>query len=284
MTASPHAAAGGETDGAAPVAPVQINLAELTPAPPSGRERLRFSAILALCLVLHGALLLTLEPEPQVSPVEEAIPVEVVFEAPPEEAPQAQETAPEPEPAPEQPEQPAQKVEERPATDFARAADQKPDEGKAPEASEREAAAPDASAQPEPPQEAPKDAPKEPQPAAEPAPRFAGMTPLPDIQFKAAPARRDDLPSGGAEPGYLSTLYGLIIRKMPPTPSPTRSGTGRVTFGVGANGRIFLDTIAIPSGDPALDAAALAAVRRAAPFPPPPSGGPIYIRFDYGTK
>jgi protein TonB len=73
------------------------------------------------------------------------------------------------------------------------------------------------------------------------------------------------------------------MHKMPPLPKETRSARGRVTFGIQSNGRVFQETIAIPSGSPFLDAAALAAVRRSSPFPAPPKGTPVYMRFDYGS-
>ncbi len=39
-----------------------------------------------------------------------------------------------------------------------------------------------------------------------------------------------------------------------------------------------------PSGSNALDAAALEAVREAAPFPPPPMGMLVWMKFTYGGK
>ena len=39
-----------------------------------------------------------------------------------------------------------------------------------------------------------------------------------------------------------------------------------------------------PSGLNALDAAALEAVREAAPYPPPPMGLPVGMKFTYGGK
>ena len=72
--------------------------------------------------------------------------------------------------------------------------------------------------------------------------------------------------------------------RTPARPTNGRNYQGRVVFGIVSDGRLIQEAIAIPSGMPELDAAAIAAVRRAAPYPPPPNGGPIYIRFDYGSK
>ena len=290
-------AMGDAPAGAIPVSPVKIDLAALRAPLVTRSDRLRFAASLALCLLLHGALLLLLEPSPQVTSVEEAIPVEVIIEPAPEEAQPEPEKAEKAEEPP--PEKPAQVIEEKPANDFARTADQDREDGKASdqpaaETKEPEAAQPEQQAAIEPPPPAPDLAPEPvpepvpepplPPPTPKPAPsRFAGFKPLPDLQFKEPLAKRSDMPAGTAQPGYLSTLYGLIMRKMPALPRQGRPARGRVTFGVLSNGHIFQEAIAIPSGAPFLDGAALAAVRKASPFPPPPKGGPVYIRFDYGS-
>src|SRR6476469_4935467 len=81
-----------ESTSATPVSPVQIDLSVLRKPLFSLSDRLRFVAIAALCLGLHVVLLLMLDPPPEVTQVEEAIPVEVIVEPAPEEA------APQPEP------------------------------------------------------------------------------------------------------------------------------------------------------------------------------------------
>jgi len=283
MRVTVNAVAGGKPHSAIPVSPVKVDLGHIG-TPHVWAERLRFSAVVALSLGLHLALALMLatqEKQAKVTQTEEAIPVEVVLEQPAEAAepePTAAEEAPTEETAQPNEEEPA--IEEEPASDFARSAEQDREDGKASEQAVEE------TKPPPPQQEAAPEAPSDPapvaKPVAKPALRFSGFEPLPDFQFKELPARRSDGPSGTAEPGYLSTLYGLIMRKMPPLPKETRSARGRVTFGIQSNGRIFQETIAIPSGSTFLDAAALAAVRRAAPFPAPPKGGPVYMRFDYG--
>jgi hypothetical protein len=219
MRASVNPARSDQSAGMISAPSVKIDLSNLRTPPASWTDHLRFTAIVALCLGLHIALVLMLEPQPQpqMAPGEEAIPIEVIVEPPPEEA------SPEPPKAEEPPaEQQAQPLLEQPATDFARTADQDREDGKASEqppaeTSEREAIQPEKSAaaesEPTPPEPV---APTEPAPAVKPAPGFAGLTPLPDFQFsepaKQQQARRSDLPGGTAEPGYLSTLYGLILR------------------------------------------------------------------------
>src|SRR4051794_38737610 len=124
-----------ESTCATPVSPVQIDVSVLRKPLFSRSERLRYAALAALSLCIHIAVLVPLDQRPEASQVEEAIPVGVIIEPPPEEPPQQ----PEPEKAEEPPEQqPAQKIEEKEATDFARAADQDVEDGKASEQSKGE--------------------------------------------------------------------------------------------------------------------------------------------------
>lgn len=188
----------------------------------------------------------------------------------------------------EQPEQkpqdtPREKPEDRPA--------ETPPETPPPDAAQEQPPAPETPPTPEglePPAPPPQPQPQlQAAPAAPPRPQFdarALLKPLPSYDFQA-PAKRQDGPRGNAQPGYLSTLYARIMKEMrhPIIPS-TRRVHGRVVFAILANGRMGEAQVAIPSGDIALDAAALAAVRKAAPFPAPPNGAMVYIRFDYGAK
>ncbi|MFZ9950359.1 MAG: energy transducer TonB family protein [Gemmobacter sp.] len=52
-----------------------------------------------------------------------------------------------------------------------------------------------------------------------------------------------------------------------------------IAFEVGADGRLLSVAVVAPSGQPALDAAAVAAVRAASPFAPPPSGRTTTAQF-----
>ena len=92
------------------------------------------------------------------------------------------------------------------------------------------------------------------------------------------------VPPGTAPPAYLSTLYGMIMPKMHAAPEPgvrSRPRQGEVAFSIDPRGRLTEVVIVAPSGASDLDAAAVLAVRRAAPFPPPPRGGFISVRFTY---
>ncbi len=51
-------------------------------------------------------------------------------------------------------------------------------------------------------------------------------------------------------------------------------GVAIVSFSIGASGEVAGVSIAQSAGDAILDAEALATVRRASPFPPPPAGAP----------
>jgi len=287
MNASHHRVTSEAAAGALAVSALELDLVALRDKPLPWTYRLRVAAIVVVSLGVHAAILLQLDPRPEVAQVEEETPIEMIFEQPPEE-----QAPPPPPPVAESvpPEPTAQPILEPPATDFARTAEQDREDGQASEAAAAETAAqqaaqPEQKPAPEPPPP-PDPVPAllaAPPPAERPAPRFTGLTPLPDFQFTAPQARRSELPAGTAQPGYLSTLYGLIIRQMPKLPPDIRPARGRVTFGVLSNGHIFQEVIAIPSGAPFLDAAALAAVRKASPFPVPPNGGPIYIRFEYGS-
>ena len=56
-------------------------------------------------------------------------------------------------------------------------------------------------------------------------------------------------------------------------------GTARVAIAVDRGGRVTMASLAGSSGDPELDRAAVAMMRRASPVPPPPpgSGGSILL-------
>lgn len=75
--------------------------------------------------------------------------------------------------------------------------------------------------------------------------------------------------SAGAVRRYAQRVRSRILANR-----PSRSGAGRVliAFGVTARGRLRYVRVARRSGNAVLDRAALAAVRRSAPFPRPPRG------------
>jgi protein TonB len=118
------------------------------------------------------------------------------------------------------------------------------------------------------------------------AEQIASLTPLPDYELGAA-AAPSPVSGGKAKPGYLSTLYGLIMPHMrvPATARAARvGGKGVVTFYIDEGGHLVHQAVYRSSGVPELDMAALAAVRSAAPFPPPPPGLPHALQFTYTTR
>lgn len=83
--------------------------------------------------------------------------------------------------------------------------------------------------------------------------------------------------------GYAALLRARVASNKPS--SGGHQGTAVVTFGVSSSGGVTYVRLRNSSGNAALDQAALAAVRRAAPFPPPPAGSssrafvvPIHFR------
>jgi protein TonB len=116
-------------------------------------------------------------------------------------------------------------------------------------------------------------------------------------EAKRAPARRQTLggptsrasasgeKSGGrasASTGSVLT-YAARVRAKVASNRPSvrgRGGTAQVSFGVSPSGALSYVRLSRSSGNPAFDSAALSAVRRAAPFgPPPPGTSAAQLRF-----
>jgi protein TonB len=102
------------------------------------------------------------------------------------------------------------------------------------------------------------------------AKQLAALAPLPDFTLgaKSKPA----IVSGGTEnTTYLSVLYGLIMKKMTNLNAMRSSpGTSVIFFALDDTGHILHIAVEKASGFPDIDQQTLDAVRRAAPFPPPP--------------
>jgi periplasmic protein TonB len=114
----------------------------------------------------------------------------------------------------------------------------------------------------------------------------AAMAPLPDYKL-AAPPKTSPVGGGQAKTTYLTILYGLIMPHMriPPRVRDIQmSSKGVVAFYIDEMGNLTHQAVYKTSGLPDLDAAALAAVRAAAPFPAPPRGLPHAMLFSYATK
>ncbi|MCC3244991.1 TonB family protein [Methylocystis sp. WRRC1] len=118
------------------------------------------------------------------------------------------------------------------------------------------------------------------------ADQVAALAPLPDFKL-AAPPKQSPVGGGQAKTTYLTILYGLIMPHMQ-IPARVRasqiSSRGVVAFYIDEMGNLTHQAVYKSSGMPDLDAAALSAVRRAAPFPPPPRGLPHSMLFTYATK
>jgi periplasmic protein TonB len=176
---------------------------------------------------------------------------------PPSEAPPAPAPAPEPPAAPQAPE--------------LRAA---PD-GDTPEV---------AKADPATPPDKPTPTPEKPAPA--PAKKFPTFASVPDIDFGGA-AMSTPVAGGNAKATYLSILYGMITPRVHVPPIARTYGRrlkGSIVFTVDGRGRLTERWVAQPSGSSELDEAAMQAVGSASPFPAPPRGAPMGMRFNYGVN
>ncbi|WP_395666566.1 TonB family protein [Methylocella sp.] len=118
------------------------------------------------------------------------------------------------------------------------------------------------------------------------ADQLAALAPSPDYKIGSA-AKPSPVGGGTARTSYLSILFGLIMPHMK-IPADLRSGRmkaeGIVAFYVDERGNLTHSAVYRASGRPDLDRAAMAAVRAAAPFPPPPRGDPRAIWFHYDTQ
>ena len=115
------------------------------------------------------------------------------------------------------------------------------------------------------------------------AKRFAFFEPVPKMEFDAG-VKSSRTPSGTAPANYNSMLYGMIvplIRFPPGSQQIPRRGPAAVGFIVDARGRLAAITIVKASGVPSIDMAVVAAIRQAAPYPPPPNGMPLGLEMHY---
>lgn len=275
------------------------------PKSPETPARGRFAVILALCFLLHAIpiwLILTFERWRDPAPVEQEIPVEVVVEPPPE---QPKEPPPEQKPLDEKiatdAPRPAndEKVEReaQDAVSHSPQATSKTEPGSPPPA-DAGAAKPDASAARQPIEHDPNGEPVlpppsvEPQAHPEPSPQkptqkaaqdpLSAFAALPDYSLAASPKK---VPSamGKAAPTYLSIVYGQVMSRIryPEGAAGHGRNMGEIVFAVDASGRLAGQRILKSSGSPELDLAAMAAIRAASPFPPPPTGAWINLNLRY---
>jgi protein TonB len=138
---------------------------------------------------------------------------------------------------------------------------------------------------PQPPEAAPEaaPAPESTQPENPIAKRFAFFEPVPKMEFDAG-VKSSRNPGGTAAANYNSTLYGMIvplIRFPPGAQQIPRRESAAVSFIVDGRGRLVQIGIVRASGVPSIDLAVVAAIRQAAPYPPPPNGLPLGLEMHY---
>jgi protein TonB len=111
------------------------------------------------------------------------------------------------------------------------------------------------------------------------AKQLAALAPMPD--YSLGSMSKPAIVSGGTEnTTYLSVLYGLIMRKMTNINAVRSSpGTSVIFFALDETGNLLHVAIEKGSGFPDIDAQTMEAVRRAAPFPPPPRDIPHHFFF-----
>ncbi|MGD9502994.1 MAG: energy transducer TonB, partial [Methyloceanibacter sp.] len=137
-------------------------------------------------------------------------------------------------------------------------------------------------------------APPEPAPRAE-APKQTATKPVAAPQTQAqsggplsrwlpmalAPADKPvaTAPTRLTGPAYSSKVWSALARSKP---RAGQSGSATVVFSIGAGGALTSLSVGKSSGIARIDQLALATVRGAAPFPPPPSGPATFsIRIDF---
>jgi protein TonB len=104
-----------------------------------------------------------------------------------------------------------------------------------------------------------------------PAPVVALAAPVPTApQSAPAPAERAAAPTVAKWERLL--VAQLERHKRYPPQARGKVGEARLAFSIDRTGRVLASRIVHSSGSEALDQEALALVRRAAPFPPPPAG------------
>jgi protein TonB len=80
-------------------------------------------------------------------------------------------------------------------------------------------------------------------------------------------------------PAYSSKVWSALARHKP---RAGQNGSATVVFSIGMGGGLNSLSIGKSSGNARIDQLALATVRGAAPFPPPPSGPASFsIRIDF---
>ncbi len=118
-----------------------------------------------------------------------------------------------------------------------------------------------------------------PRPASQPAPAAGSPDRGRDAatRTKALASRAGPASLGTATLASWKSQVQAAVMRARPSPDHDREGRVGVMFAVGQAGALLSASVTASSGSPALDAASLAAVRRAAPFPPVPDGSPAPV-------
>jgi len=106
------------------------------------------------------------------------------------------------------------------------------------------------------------------------AKQLAALTPAPNFAFSSA-AKVTPVDGGTEDMRYLTVIWGMILRQKHDPPGIRArhlGGVAVVGFFLDDTGHLVHEALYRTSGYPDIDAEAVAAVRRAAPFPPPPPG------------
>jgi protein TonB len=121
------------------------------------------------------------------------------------------------------------------------------------------------------------------------AQQLAALAPAPNYSFGAA-AKAAPIGGGTEKPSYLAYLAGLIMPRFNvPASARARHLDGTVRFYIDEMGNLTHQALVRSSGQPDLDSAAVAAVRRSAPFPAPPlnvrrdGGMPLGINWNFSS-
>ena len=269
----------------------------------------RFAFVLLICFLLHAipiSLVAYGERPAGLAPGEQEIPVEMIVEPPPQE----------PEPAPPKNDSPPKQasLEEQFATDTPRAPndekvmkDARDEVSHAPKTATGAQPAPGAppngtapsqenAANANPAETVELEQPAAPEPLkAEQAaphpetPRKASQDPatafasLPDYSF-APLSSYTPTTAGKAASTYVSIIYDKVLSRFrfPEGVAGRVQMMGEIDFSVDLTGRLLRQRVTKSSGSPEVDAAAMAAVRAAAPFPPSPTGTALTLLFHYG--
>jgi protein TonB len=99
----------------------------------------------------------------------------------------------------------------------------------------------------------------------------------------AAALKYSPVGGGNAETTYLTTVYGLVVPHMnlQKVAAGRRHHQGELVFAIDFGGALVGAKVTKSSGLADMDAAALAAVRSAAPFPLPPNGSGLSLVFRF---